>query len=469
MSSRRWITIPIALALVTLGTSVPAFAQTDEDHFQTFPFNFSNPGARSSAMGGAFIGLADDASAAVANPAGLTNLTRRQVYFEYKSLDAPVVVLPNQNSLAGGFGSLVGTKRNLPSFINYAMPVNDKITIAFSEHQFLSYKNDFNFEPRRTLGVSNEVFPATSTSIEMTGFSFSGAVGMVVSPKLRVGGAASINRLGVDVDANRNVRPCPTCAIIPSTAIHDNSLAAGATAGLLYQASDALSLGVVYAYEPQFKVTESVTGTVAYPGFASDTSWQIPLRTPPRVGGGVGFRPNDRVLAALDVAYVQYSKLAEFTSEQLVLFRHFNESFRNITAPMSVDTSQFQIKDGTDIHGGIEVNVLRGPNPVFIRYGASKTSPHTLRFGDQDACGTDIHSKEFGTTCSIVSQLYFLSQSQKSALSTADGENILLGKSEIGFHIGGGILIGRQTQIDVAYMRTNYLRKELTISSAIRF
>ena len=34
-------------------------------------FNFSNPGARSLAMGGAFVGRADDASAAYANPAGL--------------------------------------------------------------------------------------------------------------------------------------------------------------------------------------------------------------------------------------------------------------------------------------------------------------------------------------------------------------------------------------------------------------
>jgi hypothetical protein len=38
-------------------------------------FRFNNPGARANAMGGAFIGLADDATAAYTNPAGLTILT----------------------------------------------------------------------------------------------------------------------------------------------------------------------------------------------------------------------------------------------------------------------------------------------------------------------------------------------------------------------------------------------------------
>ena len=45
MSSRRWYVSAMLTAIVTLVFSLPAFAQTDEDHFQTLPFNFSNPGA----------------------------------------------------------------------------------------------------------------------------------------------------------------------------------------------------------------------------------------------------------------------------------------------------------------------------------------------------------------------------------------------------------------------------------------
>lgn len=47
-----------------------------------FNFDFSNPGARSLGFGGAFAGLADDATAAFANPAGLVQLARSEVSLE---------------------------------------------------------------------------------------------------------------------------------------------------------------------------------------------------------------------------------------------------------------------------------------------------------------------------------------------------------------------------------------------------
>src|SRR5436309_3379307 len=45
-------------------------------------FNLSDPGARSLGLGGAFTGLADDATASYANPAGLTNLSIPEISIE---------------------------------------------------------------------------------------------------------------------------------------------------------------------------------------------------------------------------------------------------------------------------------------------------------------------------------------------------------------------------------------------------
>src|SRR5689334_11394612 len=105
MGARRRV---LVFALLAIGVcwSRPVSAQTDEEFFQTFPLNFSNPGARAQAMGGAFIAIADDASAAVTNPAGLSNLTRQQAYFEYKGLQAPVAKLNTFSSLTNGVGPL---------------------------------------------------------------------------------------------------------------------------------------------------------------------------------------------------------------------------------------------------------------------------------------------------------------------------------------------------------------------------
>ena len=65
----------VALCLFAL----PAFAQnTDIESLAGLTFNFRNPGARSLGMGGAFLGLADDATAAETNPAGLTILRQHR-------------------------------------------------------------------------------------------------------------------------------------------------------------------------------------------------------------------------------------------------------------------------------------------------------------------------------------------------------------------------------------------------------
>src|SRR5262249_58274528 len=72
----------ILIALVT----VPLAAQnTDIESLAGLQFNFGNPGARSLGMGGAFLGLADDASAAEANPAGVTILRKPEVSIEARS------------------------------------------------------------------------------------------------------------------------------------------------------------------------------------------------------------------------------------------------------------------------------------------------------------------------------------------------------------------------------------------------
>jgi len=54
-----------------------AVAQVDGYHFTGVNFNFANPGARARGIGGAFVALADDATASLANPAGLAFLERQ--------------------------------------------------------------------------------------------------------------------------------------------------------------------------------------------------------------------------------------------------------------------------------------------------------------------------------------------------------------------------------------------------------
>ena len=83
MRLRLLTSLLLSLALA-LAPPAPALALTDEEIFRDFRFNFINPGGRSLGMGGAFISIADDATAAQANPAGLTNLVHPQFFLELR-------------------------------------------------------------------------------------------------------------------------------------------------------------------------------------------------------------------------------------------------------------------------------------------------------------------------------------------------------------------------------------------------
>src|SRR5437868_11669714 len=72
--------------LLLMLIALPLAAQnTDIESLSGLQFNFGNPGARSLGMGGAFLGLADDASAAEANQAGLTILRKPEISIEIRS------------------------------------------------------------------------------------------------------------------------------------------------------------------------------------------------------------------------------------------------------------------------------------------------------------------------------------------------------------------------------------------------
>jgi long-chain fatty acid transport protein len=70
-------------AVWLLGAGVAA-AQSNNQIYAGVQFDVPVPGARALALGGAFVPLADDATAAVANPAGLTTLVRPEISIEGK-------------------------------------------------------------------------------------------------------------------------------------------------------------------------------------------------------------------------------------------------------------------------------------------------------------------------------------------------------------------------------------------------
>ncbi len=71
-------------SLLVLGLLVLASGAVAQDPASLFQFRLSNPGARSLGFGGAFAALADDATAAYANPAGLVQLVDPEISAELR-------------------------------------------------------------------------------------------------------------------------------------------------------------------------------------------------------------------------------------------------------------------------------------------------------------------------------------------------------------------------------------------------
>src|SRR3984893_17789251 len=138
------------LAVMTLA-AFPLLAQnTDIESLSGLQFNFGNPGARSLGMGGAFLGLADDASAAEANPAGLTILRKPEVSIEGRNFLEKQVL-----TTSGTFPDLLRTEFNNYSnrveitFGSVVIPVGGNFTVGAYFH-----------EPLRNSG-SGAVLPTT--------------------------------------------------------------------------------------------------------------------------------------------------------------------------------------------------------------------------------------------------------------------------------------------------------------------
>src|SRR4029078_2629198 len=125
----------LILALCLSALPLPA-QNTDIEALAGLQFNFGNPGARSLGMGGAFLGLADDASAAEANPAGLTILRKMEFSLEARNYEEA-----QQFSTSGTFPDVVRTSfthysdRVVVSFASAVFPIKNKFTLGAYYHE----------------------------------------------------------------------------------------------------------------------------------------------------------------------------------------------------------------------------------------------------------------------------------------------------------------------------------------------
>jgi long-subunit fatty acid transport protein len=347
-------------------------------------FNFGNPGARSLGMGGAFIGRADDASAAEANPAGLTVIARPEVTLEWRHIDFRERVSSGVQGLSSNVQT-VHSSVTTPSVL-FAFPVRN---LAFAGYftRPLDYRQQISLsQPTGSFvpvtGIGNLFFGDSAGDFslhyrdEVYGLSGAWKLG-----GLSLGAGARYQRFAANASfADFDTAIGPAGVPIKSSTtptsfgrIEGKDSKLTYSAGLLWaNESQNLSFGLVYKSGADYSVTECNPST-ASEGCSSKDSFPAPssFEIPTQIGAGVSVRPMPRVTINADVVRVQYSHL----------LRNFTPGAFCVagTCDQSAESLGFHIANATEVHLGGEW-LRPGGQPFALRAGWWHDPSHSVEY-----------------------------------------------------------------------------------------
>jgi long-chain fatty acid transport protein len=435
----RSLSAAVALGLLVASTGASALAPTEATAL--IPFNFSNPGARSLAMGGAFLGAADDATAALVNPAGLTRLGLEQQFsVEYRnySRDVPyadggtVSVAPY--SLDGVNYRDSSADDDEISYLSWVLP-RDSWAIALYRHEMVNFNGGhrsgaitFANDPAGTF--IRPVRSATDLEVVTYGASFAWNATDAIS----VGAGLTWNDFEMRSDLERYDLDGETLALSQRQRGDDDDI--GYNLGLLYKGSDNVSFGISYRSAPEFRYSY-VTNFVIAGEEVETANATTPFKSPDVFGIGVSWRATDQLMINLDINRVGYSNITERVDNPF-----FSGDFAEFADPQF--TRAIEIEDVIEPRLGVEYAVF-SEVPMFFRGGVWREKRHTLSFN------ADPTSLAFDNRAEAIAAAVLYSA----------------GDDEMHVSVGFGASF-EKFQLDVAYDRSEKL-DVLSLSGVYRF
>lgn len=363
----------MSIAIASSGTVLDAQVTVTRS-LPSVQFGFGNPGARSLGMGGAFLALADDASAAEANPAGLTIIRKPEFSFELRDATQEKSV-----PLRGTFpqiesGSVeTSTRLSQISFASIVYPVA-KFSIAGYYHRVAGFRVDqflrepvfFNVGPGGLVTAeacaqlgslcSRGVLPPEQASIrgdlETFGFAAARAIG-----SFSFGTALRYERYsqsGFITPFDLTGRAVGSFS--QTAAGGDFTFSAGAK----WTPVSGVSLGAVYKQGSVFRapVTFEPAGTGTRILIADVTR-----HFPSVAGAGISVRPAPALTFNADVIQIGYRKYG-----------------RSITGSLTTDDpSLYRLDDGTELRFGAEYFIITKV-PLAIRAGWWRDPAHSTEY-----------------------------------------------------------------------------------------
>ncbi len=376
----------IVLLLVLIGCLTATVSPAQEGPL-SLELSFSNPGARSMGFGGAFVALADDATAAFANPAGLIQLNRQELSIEGRrwSYSTPYTEGGRLSGQPTGIGlDTVPGLRTVEisddlagvSFLSYVYP-RQRWALAFYRHQLSSFESTSD-----TQGFfADPPLPARSDDFRrIADFDFTThAVAFAYRANERLSLGLTLALVGADA-AFATERYEPLAVTLPDglygrnifhqDGLEETDLAILSNTGLsfglgaLWRLSSRWSLGASYRQGPELTFTaREISGPafeIPLPAGTVTGSERGDLRLPDVFGLGAAYRsPGGRLTVAFEWDRVEYSTVVDSLGE---------------------GATDATLVDGDEIHLGAEVVFPSSTPIVALRAGAWLDPDHRVRF-----------------------------------------------------------------------------------------
>jgi long-subunit fatty acid transport protein len=357
------------LAMAPLAAAQP----TERRDLGTPPlqYNFSPPGARALAMGAAFIGLADDATASESNPAGLTILTRPEfsAHFRFSSLDNPA---PDTVNFVGfkEFNDKVGS----PGFFSFVYPWKQAAFSVYFQRS-ADYRAHSLFDglvPTQDFGDLPDT-DQVETDLKVDNYGLSGA--FKLGSRVSVGASARITRLHLQSLQQASFQSTES-EDFPGNIVRDFVALDAAkseftwNAGLLFTPVSKITIGGVYkkgasydfATNQMLQVITIEAGTENFPG----DPVAVAVTIPDSYGGGLAIRPTESWTIAADVVRVRYSQQNRFRPNG-ELVTNFYQDFG--------EGGGEALEDETEFHLGTEYTWAAGSDWIFAVRGGYYSDP----------------------------------------------------------------------------------------------
>lgn len=405
------------LALVlTLGVPLAGHAQTNSQMASGLQFDFPLPGARSLALGGAFVAVADDATAAVANPAGLTALLRPEVSFEGRRWRY-VTVTPYEGHAGGnptgtGIDTVSGVvnresaaSASGPSFVSGVFP-RGRLAIGVYRHEQAKFRSDiasngifYNFQN----GYQDRL-PGFTGDMKLDIANYGGSLAYRFAGGFSIGGGVALSDFAIDSrvavfyrsppDGSQVQAPAQRALFTGAGQLYGpTDFSAGNTwativesgedqgvafnVGALYRRPDnRWSAGAAIRRNPAFQYSERAAWgpkgpLVGQPQGTEISTHTVEFKVPDVYSAGASFRATDRFLVTGQIDQVLFSQLSR--------------NLKNVNSNTLPPPDGLEVANATITRFGAEYALVTGGRVVSFRMGTAHEPEHQLAYSLPDS------------------------------------------------------------------------------------